>query len=43
MSLLEIAIWTVCWAFLLIRIAMLVAFVVLPMMIVRTLYHQSEA
>lgn len=43
MSVLEIAIWFAVSAFLVIRVAMLVAFIALPIAIVRMVRRQSTA
>ncbi len=43
MSVLEIAIWFAVSAFLVIRVAMLVAFIALPIFIVRMVHRQSTA
>ena len=42
-SVLEIAIWFAVSAFLVIRVAMLVAFIALPIVIVRMVHRQSTA
>lgn len=43
MSFIEVAAWFAIWAFLVLRIAMLAAFIALPISIVRMLHRQSTA
>ena len=43
MSVMEVAIWFAVTAFLVIRVAMLVAFVALPVVVVKTLRRHSTA
>lgn len=43
MDLIEVAIWFAVWAFLAIRVAMLVGFVALPVVIVTTMHRQRHS
>ncbi len=43
MSFMEVAIWVAVTAFLVIRVAMLVAFVLLPVAVIRTVHRHGTA